>query len=375
MRTVARLTILAALAAIAAGASAAAAHADDMDDLAKGEWQGKATWKEGAAGGSEEPPPPGPAPNPSSPTGGTPSPGTGSGGTGETAGDPDTGGTAGGTGPVGPSGGTGDDGPGSDPLDPGTSPSPGPAPGPVTGPTPLPPPQTSLATCQAHWVVEEEPCDPELVDEETLLTLVLFRNDAYGFICNGYVRAMSTWYADWFVTSEASHGGMKEYRVYVRLEQECPNCNPTLDLIGLSSLEAKAKVRALWGGVSAGSSASATAGTVWGGDLDCSTDGSASVQNASHGDETEIGHEGITFRHSSSGGLVYQEATGGTSDTKAYQKSRTEVHVQNKASLHAYADDVDNVSQAKARVGHEIKIDGRSKCGAIGTFDLVLEQK
>lgn len=374
MRAMARLAILAALAAAAAGTTADTARGDGMDDLAGGEWQGKATWKEGLSGDGEETAPPGPAPNPTPSTGGTPSPGTGPDGTDGSGEEPGDDGLTGGTAPVGPEGGTGDEEPGDPPMaDPGTA---GTGPGPATGPTsPNPDLKTAYPGCGARWVLEEEPCDPKLVDRQTALTCVLFRNDSYAFICNAYARALSTWYTDWVCTTEASEDGTKEYRVLVRLEQECENCNPEIDLIGLAALQAKAKVKALWGGVSGGCSASASGGSTWAGDLDCSADVAAEVKNGSYGSESEVSSEGVKFTHDASPGLVYQEANASESDSQSYQKNRSEVHVQTRASVHVYADDVDNVVQAKARVGHEIKIDGRSACGAFGTFDLVLESK
>lgn len=356
--------LLAVLAAAAAAGNGPRALAEEStkDELAEGDWEGDRTWKRGPAAGIEEPgglttvpgwkPPAGPAPRPGTPT----LPGTDSGGT-ATPGD----------------GGT-DEEPDS-PLDPGTDAGGGgvaPAPD-GGGSSPLPEAETTLTACTAKWKCEERLAKPDLYEAQTQLTLVLFRTDAYAFVCNGFCRSESTWYVDWFTTTAAKHDDAKTFNVILSLESPCSRCGPRIDLQGISRLDSKAQVKTLWGGVDSSTSAAAGSGTNWAGDVNCTDRCSASITNSEAGGTAGFGLGPVKASDKSTKSYILVDSPGGKPGFVTVKKARTDLMIENKGNVSTYAAGTEDNAQAKSRAGYTLKIRGESACGPWGEYQVVVK--
>jgi hypothetical protein len=352
---------VAVLAAAAAAGNDARALAGEStkDELAQGDWEGDRTWKRGPAAGVEEPGGLTTTIQGGSSGGGAPAtptpPGTGSGGT------------------ATPGGGGTDEEPDS-PLDPGTGTGGvAPAPGGAGGTTPPPATETKLLTCTAKWKCEEVVATPELYEKETLLTLVLFRTDAYAFVCNGYCRSESTWYVDLFTTTAANHDDGKSFNVILTIERPCSGCAPRIDLQGISRLDSKAQVKTLWGGVDSSTSASASAGTSWAGDVNCTDHCSASITNSEAGGTAGFGLGPIKASDKSTKSYILVDSPGGKPDSNTVKKARTDLWIENKGGVSTYAAGTEDNAQAKSRAGYTLKIRGESACGPWGEYQVVVK--
>jgi hypothetical protein len=335
-------------------ARAALACASDKNPLVEGEWEGEDEWQEAGTGGGDEPGAKTPEDPEPAPATGTPTEPTGSGE------EPIPGTTAPGDEPTG----TGDSGGEPTGQDPGAPTSGGPG-----------PMQQVLASCPARWTVEVDGPLPMLYDKETLLTLVIFRTDAFGFICNAYARSISTWYVDWFTTSAADHGDRTLFKVTLRLTGRCPNCNPSIQLEGISALETKALVMTDWGGVDASTWASSTAGTAWAGPLDCTDSCSASSKsecaNSKYGVDVGVAKASNTETKA----YTLAVAFGGKADTEQLQESEARVTIVNYANVSSYAGGTEDTAAAKARAGYCLRMRGVSSCGPWGEYEIDLKSK
>jgi len=336
---------LAVLAAAVAGPAVPGALADGQkDELAEGDWTGEKKWDHLEPGGAASDPPP------ATPT--TP---------------PDSGDEPAGT-PTEPT----DEPPtgGGDEVDPTGQPEPTPLPPSV----PPPAPATTLPTCTSYWLCEVVPAAPSLYEKQTMLTITLFRTDAFAFISNGYCRSESTWYVDWFATAEAKYSDVETFSVTVRLEHPCPYCKPKISLLGVSVLDTRAQVRTTWGGVDSSSKATSGASTSWAGDIDCSDGCSASVVSATPTAQVgiELGPVKATLR--ATGSSIYAEAPGGKSRKADIQAARTDLIIVNKGSVATYAGGTEDNSQAKSRAAYVLRILGETGCGAWGQYDVKIKQ-
>jgi hypothetical protein len=342
-------TFFAAVAVLAAGALAPPAAADTgrTDDHAEGDWHGVATWESKPAGGIAT-------------GGGTPSlapvpPGG-------TATPPSSGGSGG---TVTPPSGTTDPAPvpGETDTDPTGTPAPALVPAPPFTPTPEP------VNCGARWVLEVVPETPDLHTKETLLTLEIFRVDAFGFLSNGYCRSMSTWYADWFVSTVARCSRQTAFQTILRLEAPCPNCAPEITLNGISSLQAIAQTRASVGGISTGTKADASAGSTWAGDVNASDRAVASARDGSGSGTVGIDlFSTVKIQAKETDSFVLAEVIAGKGDGKTIQRNRTELWIRHAGSVTTDAAGSSDNAQAKVLGGFDLKILGVSKCGATGTY-------
>jgi hypothetical protein len=348
---------LAALAAAVASPVAPPALADGQkDELAEGDWTGEKEWDHLEPGGAASDPPPATPATPPPSTGGTSTP-------------PDSGDEPSGT-PTEPTDQppTGEGGV----ADPTGEPEPEPEPEPAPPPPSVPPlaPATTLPSCNSYWVCEVEPAAPSLYEKKTMLTVTLFRTDAFAFVSNGYCRSESTWYVDWFATTEAKHSDFESFSVTVRLEHPCPNCKPRISLLGVSMLDSRAQVKTSWGGVDASSKATSGASTSWAGDIDCSDSCSASVVSATPTAQVgiELGPIKATLR--ATGSCIYVEAPGGKSRKVDIQAARTDLMIVNKGSVATFAGGTEDNSQAKSRAAYALRILGEAGCGAWGQYDV-----
>jgi len=349
---------LAGLALSAAGSAVPEARADTAkDELAEGDWRGRKDWQhlDRSGGGdgsgsmtsapSTPPPPPSgtptPAPNdPDDEPGDEPE--------GDPAGDPEG----------DPSG-----EPGSEPDDP-------------TQPPPTTPPTLSTAfpACAAHWVCEEIQATPAVYEKETLLTLTLFRTDAFAFVCNGYCRAESTWYVDLVASTAAQHDGSGSYDVIVRLENPCPYCKPEITLHGVSALDTRVQVKTQWGGLDASTTASASASTQWAGDIDCSDACSCSITNVKGGGQMGVGFGGFKFTSDGTKSYGYVSAPGGRPAWKTILRPRAELLIVDRGGVATYAGGCEDNAQAKCRAAYRLKIRGDSACGPWGEYTLEIRE-
>jgi len=348
-------------------AGLASAQSDEVDELAKGEWEGKRTFAQRRASGSPTPVPVAPTtPPPQAPPGGTATEPTGD-APGEPAG-PDGGGPTG--------GGSGEDDPSPvDPTDPtGEPPVTGPVPG-GGGGGPVPPLPGPLPTCGARWQYVEEQPMPDLYMKQTTLTLVLFRNDQFAFICNAYARAISTYYLDWFMSTLASRDDSKQFKVTLELVGECPNCNPRIDLLGISAVEARAQVKCRAGWVDRSSFAKALAGTTWAGPLKCDASANAAAAGSAGATSFEVEYKNVKIAGGDSSAFVSSIDEQGKGDCVVIQGGKTKQIIRNHAAVTSFAAGCDDNCQSKARVGYELDWVGTTSCGNDCLYLVALEAK
>ncbi|NUN53207.1 MAG: hypothetical protein HUU06_10545, partial [Planctomycetaceae bacterium] len=244
-----------------------------------------------------------------------------------------------------------------------TNPGPEPAPPPPLKPAPLP-------ACSGKFVLKEKQPAAELVSKQTLLTNLLYRNDVFAYISNGFCRSESTWFLDAFVTTRAYHDDTKEYEVTVALEGGCANCAPYFVLDGTSYIKAAARVRTSWGGIDAASTAKAQASTVWTGLLACSDGAEARITDCQTGGELKLAMAGLEFVARESRSDATETSTAGKGDHKDSRDNSVTMKVTNNATVHTDASGTENNSQAKALVGETMKIAATTKCGATATYEL-----
>jgi hypothetical protein len=349
---------LAALAAVAAGPGARRALADsEKDELAEGDWTGEKKWDHMEGGGGAPAAAPAPTPGPATPPpGGTATP-------------PDGGGLPPSTGtptePTGPAEPTGT-GP--------AAPDPSVDPGPQFPPSPPPPLTPYIPTCNARWVVEVEEAPPTLFDEETMLTLTLFRTDAFAFISNGYCRAESTWFVDGWATTQAGHDGLSRFTVEIRLDHPCPNCQPKIDLKGISQIQARVQAKTPWGGLNSSTMASAAASTLWAGDIDCGDRCSAAILDSQGTGEISVGADPLKVTRTTTKARVFVSVDGGKGDAKRIDQAKSSLLIVNHGAVSTYAAGTDDNAQAKCRVGYFLVLRGDSACGKWGQYEVAIKE-
>ena len=215
---------------------------------------------------------------------------------------------------------------------------------------------------------------PALFEKQTLLTIVLFRTDAFAFICSGYARSESTWYVDWFATTAASHEDQAQYSVTLRLENECSNCTPMIYMEGISSLEAKAQAKTQWGGMDDSTNASASVATRWAGKIDCSDTCSASAACGTSNSQYGIEFAGLNLATKGTRSYSLAVALGGRARSKDFQANRTDLCIQDHGAVSTYAGGSEDNAQAKVRAGYHVKIRGQSQCGPWGQFVVDIDE-
>ncbi len=345
--------ILAALSAAAAiagfrGEFAVALSDSTKDDLAEGDWTGEKSWQHVESGGAGTSTPAPSTTTPAPTAGGTATPAP-SGTSPGTATEP-----TGTTEPTEPS----------EPAEP-TGPS---APG-TPDPTGSTPPLSTIpSTCNARWVVQAREPVPVLFEEATLLTLTLFRTDAFAFVSNGFCRSESTWYADCFATTLAGHDGLSTFLVEVRLENPCPSCAPKIELKGISQLQAKVQAKTPWGCLNGSSAASASASTTWAGDVDCGDRCAASIAGGLGTGEISVGADPLKITKRTSSSYVLVDVAGGKGDGVRLNESRTSLMIMDRGGVSTYAAGTDDNVQAKTRAGYALLIQGDSACGKWGEY-------
>lgn len=350
---------------LAAAALAPLAGADDSgssDELASGDWEGKGdyTTTDGADPGDSLP----------SLWKNVPSPDSGSSGGGGGGGDDDGGGTP----TPGGGGGTTDGGGGAagEPdewggggADPG-SPPPG---SPPFTPTP------EMEKCPAKWVWTVTRPNPELVEEQGTLTLLLFRTDSWAFVCNAYCRSESTWYVDWFTGTAVDHQGGSGIGYRLTLEGACSECKPEISLNGMTRLLAKAQVKAGWGGVDPGTTAAAGASSIWAGPIDCSASCGASARPESAGTTVSAGGLGFECEGTVNTGYALAAAQGGAGDDTTVQQASMTLKIADASSVATNAGGTDCNAQAKAIVGYTLDIRASGGCDDSARLSVVIVEK
>jgi len=236
-------------------------------------------------------------------------------------------------------------------------------------------PRWSPAGCQAHWKWEVEQPNPDLHEAATTLTLVLFRTDAWAFVCSAYCRSESTWYVDWGASTAASHSGRSKINYRLRLVGGCGECGPVIRLVGASQLETRAQVKSSWGEVDPGTTAEAQAAAVWAGPLDCSDDCAARAEPDETSSRWGVGFFGLKSENSSSTGYSYASAMGGKGASVTIKATEIQQLVTDRASVATNAGGTECNAQAKARVGYDFEIHARTGHGDLADLVVELEEK
>ncbi|MHC4820432.1 MAG: hypothetical protein ACYTDX_01775, partial [Planctomycetota bacterium] len=224
--------------------------------------------------------------------------------------------------------------------------------------------------CNGRWTLVELGPEADLHEKHTTFTILLFRNDGFGFISNGYARAHSSSWLDWFATTETGHAAGKDFRVEMRLVGGCGSCAPRIHVQGHSRLETRAQVKSFNGGIDPSSYANASGWTVWSGPLLCDIRAGVEVIARKGFSLFTAEKDGLGVEVSSSTSRVYAASGGGKGDFKVLQTSAIVQKVHNHGDINVYAGGGENNSQAKVRVAHGMLFQGRTSCGATGDYEL-----
>ncbi len=399
-------TVTAALVAVALlqagpGARDARGDAKEKDELARGDWDGKdlsASKLAGAASGKPTPDASGGNGATSDPTGGAgPDAPAGGGGTDTvkpnappTPGDDDDGDddepsptTGDPAGPPTPGGGDDDAPPPQQEENTGSgTPTPGTAPpgGGGNGPTPDP----ALPSCGAYWEISPKYSDPELVAETTMWTLLIFRTDAFAFICNAYARSESTLFLDWFTQQTAASSmeldeevskrrateNYKDFEVEIRLVGGCGSCAPKVYVDGLCSAEAKAQVKPVESflPMDPHSLAKAYCNSGWNAPINCGVKSSAGAAGTTGTRNLTTDLKVVKVSTQSGGGRVYAVDFNTQGGQTIVPYSYVKVKIRNFGDVFAHSDGDNSNVQAKARVGYDLSLRGTTACGATGDY-------
>jgi hypothetical protein len=236
-------------------------------------------------------------------------------------------------------------------------------------------PVAALPECPAKWAWLLDHPPANLEQTETLLTLMLFRTDAWGFVCNAYARSESTWYVDLFASTATSHSGRSQMTFRLVLEGGCGECSPEIRLVGISELEARAQVKAYWGGVDAGTTADAAAAAVWAGPLDGSDACSAQARPQSTGTTVGVAGFGMEAESSTSTSYSHAHAMGGKGASAVLKSGEVMQIVTDRTAVATDAGGTECNAQAKARSGFEMEIHARTTHGDLADLSVDLIEK